>query len=243
MNWQTYDVGMQLNQAMFASGTDQTGYVLKPDSLRTSPSPRKLVTFTVDIISAQQLPRLQGMGPDDSINPYVEIELFCADDKRKGLAFGEGGVDTSARNGMSGIGQPHRRRTRIEQQNGYNPVFNDQFKLSLETKYPDLVFVRWVVRNSPDGRSFGGNNSVQLATFTAKLSSLSQGYRYLPLYDASGDQYLFSTLFCKITKSDPVPAQRAGFEGWRGDQKGIIRQLRHTLSKRTSPTEGQGEGL
>ncbi|EGC47308.1 phosphoinositide-specific phospholipase C [Histoplasma capsulatum var. duboisii H88] len=255
MNWQTYDVGMQLNQAMFASGTDQTGYVLKPDSLRTSPSPRylalscdskpkvdrKLVTFTVDIISAQQLPRLQGMGPDDSINPYVEIELFCADDKRKGLAFGEGGVDTSARNGMSGIGQPHRRRTRIEQQNGYNPVFNDQFKLSLETKYPDLVFVRWVVRNSPDGRSFGGNNSVQLATFTAKLSSLSQGYRYLPLYDASGDQYLFSTLFCKITKSDPVPAQRAGFEGWRGDQKGIIRQLRHTLSKRTSPTEKDRE--
>ncbi|EER40686.1 conserved hypothetical protein [Histoplasma capsulatum H143] len=113
--------------------------------------------------------------------------------------------------------------------------------MSLETKYPDLVFVRWVVRNSPDGRSFGGNNSVQLATFTAKLSSLSQGYRYLPLYDASGDQYLFSTLFCKITKSDPVPAQRAGFEGWRGDQKGIIRQLRHTLSKRTSPTEKDRE--
>ncbi|OAX81835.1 hypothetical protein ACJ72_03826 [Emergomyces africanus] len=251
MNWQTYDIGMQMNQAMFASGTDQTGYVLKPDSLRTSPSPRsialscdskpkvdrKLVKFTVDIISAQQLPRLQGMGPDDSINPYVEIEMFCADDKRKGLAFGEGGVNTSARNGMSGIGQPHRRRTKIEQQNGYNPVFNDQFKLSLETKYPDLVFIRWVVRNSPDGRSFGGNNSVQLATFTAKLSSLSQGYRYLPLYDASGDQYLFSTLFCKITKFDPVPAQRGGFEGWRGDQKGIIRQIRHTLSKRTSPTE------
>ncbi|KKZ65356.1 phosphatidylinositol phospholipase C, gamma-1 [[Emmonsia] crescens] len=251
MNWQTYDVGMQMNQAMFASGTDQTGYVLKPDSLRISLSPRsialscdskpkvdrKLVTFTVDIISAQQLPRLQGMGPDDSINPYVEIEMFCADDKNKGVAFGEGGVNTSARNGMSGIGQPHRRRTKIEQQNGYNPVFNDQFKLSLETKYPDLVFVRWVVRNSPDGRSFGGNNSVQLATFTAKLSSLSQGYRYLPLYDASGDQYLFSTLFCKITKFDPVPAQRAGFGCGRGDQKSIIRQIRHTLSKRTSPTE------
>ncbi|KLJ11133.1 phosphatidylinositol phospholipase C, gamma-1 [Blastomyces silverae] len=255
MNWQTYDVGMQLNQAMFASGTDQTGYVLKPDSLRTSPSPRhialscdskpkvdrKLVTFTVDIISAQQLPRLKGMGPDDSMNPYVEIELFCADDKKKGLAFGEGGVNTSARNGMSGIGQPHRRRTKIEQQNGYNPVFNDQFKLSLETKYPDLVFVRWVVRNSSDGRSFGGNNSVQPATFTAKLSSLSQGYRYLPLYDESGDQYLFSTLFCKITKFDPVPVQRAGFEAWRGDQKGIIRQIRHTLSKRTSPIERDKE--
>ncbi|PGH11125.1 hypothetical protein AJ79_05071 [Helicocarpus griseus UAMH5409] len=246
MNWQTYDVGMQMNQAMFAAGIDQTGYVLKPDSLRTSPSPRslalsgdakpkvdrKLIKFTVDIISAQQLPRLQGMAPDDSINPYIEIEMFCADDKKKGLAFGEGGVNTSARNGMSGIGQPHRRRTKIEQHNGYNPVFNDRFKLSLETKYPDLVFVRWVVRNSPDGRSFGGNNSVQLATFTAKLSSLSQGYRYLPLYDGSGDQYLFSTLFCKITKFDPVPAQRANLDASRGERIGIFGQLRQTLTKR-----------
>ncbi|EEH37166.1 1-phosphatidylinositol-4,5-bisphosphate phosphodiesterase [Paracoccidioides lutzii Pb01] len=256
MNWQTYDIGMQMNQAMFAAGTDQTGYTLKPDSLRTSPSSprslalcgdvkpkvdRKLVRFTVDIISAQQLPRLRGMGPEDSINPYIEIELFCADDKKKGLAFGEGGVDTSARNGVSGIGQPHRRRTKIEQQNGFNPVFNDQFKLSLETKYPDLVFVRWVVRNSPDGRSFGGNNSVQLATFTAKLSSLSQGYRYLPLYDGSGDQYLFSTLFCKITKFDQVPAQRPGFDLSRGDQRGIIKQIKHTLTKRTLSAERDKE--
>ncbi|KAK2795050.1 Phospholipase C [Onygenales sp. PD_10] len=257
LNWQTYDVGMQMNQAMFAAGTDQTGYVLKPDSLRTSPSPRslalsvdgkpkverKLVRFSVDIISAQQLPRLQGMGPDDNINPYIEIEMFCADDKKKGVAFGEGGVNTSARNGMSGIGHPHRRRTKIEQKNGYNPVFNDRFKLSLETKYPDLVFVRWVVRNSPDGRSFGGNNSVQLATFTAKLSSLSQGYRYLPLYDGSGDQYLFSTLFCKITKFDPVATQRADLDELRTDRIGIFRQIGQTVFKRAMSTERDKEFL
>jgi phosphatidylinositol phospholipase C delta len=39
-----------------------------------------------------------------------------------------------------------------------------------------------------------------LATFTAKLSSLKQGYRTIPLLDHNGDRFLFSTLFCKIRK-------------------------------------------
>jgi Phosphatidylinositol-specific phospholipase C, Y domain./C2 domain. len=251
LNWQTYDVGMQMNQAMFAAGTDRTGYVLKPESLRT-PNPsfeslsltdrrpkieRKLVRFSVDVISAQQLPRPRSMGPGENINPYIEIEMFSADDRGQSLAFGEGGMNASARNGMSGIGLPHRRRTRIEQSNGYSPIFNDQFKLSLETKYPDLVFVRWVVWSSLDGRSAGNNNSIQLATFTAKLSSLSQGYRYLPLYDGSGDQYLFSTLFCRITKEDPVPVTRLDLDELKAERVGIFRQIGQTVFKRSVSTE------
>ncbi|KAJ5578305.1 uncharacterized protein N7459_007269 [Penicillium hispanicum] len=245
LNWQTYDIGMQMNQAMFAAGTDRLGYVLKPESLR-HPLPdnetqrrkteRRLVRFSVDVISAQQLPRPRTIGPEDSINPYVEIEMFSADDRGQSLAFGEGGMDASARSGMSGIGYPHRRRTKIEQSNGYSPVFNDRFKLSLETKYPDLVFVRWTVWSSLDGRS-AGNNSVQLATFTAKLTSLSQGYRYLPLYDGSGDQYLFSTLFCRVSKEDPVPVQRLDLEELRAERMGILRQIGQTVFKRSSSTD------
>ncbi|OQE14467.1 hypothetical protein PENSTE_c035G07460 [Penicillium steckii] len=246
LNWQTYDIGMQMNQAMFAAGTDRTGYVLKPDCLRL-PAPgngnekrkteRRLVKFSVDVISAQQLPRPRSIGPDDNINPYVEIEIFSADDRGQSLAFGEGGMDASARSGMSGIGYPHRRRTKIEQSNGYSPVFNDRFKLSLETKYPDLVFVRWTVWSSMDGRSAGNNNSIQLATFTAKLTSLSQGFRYLPLYDGSGDQYLFSTLFCRIAKEDPIPAQRLDIEELRAERMGILRQIGQTVFKRSSSTD------
>ncbi|KAJ6013512.1 hypothetical protein N7540_008103 [Penicillium herquei] len=246
LNWQTYDIGMQMNQAMFAAGTDRTGYILKPESLRL-PAPdngnqkrkteRRLVRFSVDVISAQQLPRPRTIGPEDNINPYVEMEIFSADDRGQSLAFGEGGMDASARNGMSGIGFPHRRRTKIEQSNGYSPVFNDRFKLSLETKYPDLVFVRWTVWSSLDGRSAGNNNSVQLATFTAKLTSLSQGYRYLPLYDGKGDQYLFSTLFCRISKEDPIPVQRLDLEELRAERMGILRQIGQTVFKRSSSTD------
>ncbi|CAG8908093.1 unnamed protein product [Penicillium egyptiacum] len=244
LNWQTYDIGMQMNQAMFAAGTDRTGYILKPESLRLPAvgdgnqkrkMERKLVRFSVDVVSAQQLPRPRTIGQDDSINPYVEIEMFSADDRGQSFVLGEGGMNASARSGMSGIGYPHRRRTKIEQSNGYSPVFNDKFKLSLETKYPDLVFVRWTVWSSMDGRSTG--NSVQLATFTAKLTSLSQGYRYLPLYDASGDQYLFSTLFCKISKLDPISVQRLDLEELRAERMGILRQIGQTVFKRSSSAE------
>lgn len=246
LNWQTYDIGMQMNQAMFAAGTDRTGYILKPESLRLPAADdgkekrkmeRKLVRFSVDVVSAQQLPRPRTIGQDDNINPYVEIEMFSADDRGQSFVLGEGGMDASARNGMSGIGYPHRRRTKIEQSNGYSPVFNDKFKLSLETKYPDLVFVRWTVWSSMDGRSAGNNNSVQLATFTAKLTSLSQGYRYLPLYDASGDQYLFSTLFCKISKQEPISVQRLDLEELRAERMGILRQIGQTVFKRSSSVE------
>ncbi|KAL3467984.1 hypothetical protein BJX64DRAFT_81669 [Aspergillus heterothallicus] len=244
LNWQTYDTGMQMNQAMFAAGSDRTGYVLKPQSLRIAPlehdvriTERKLVRFSVDVISAQQLPRPRNMAPEGNINPYVEIEMFSADDRGQSFVFGEGGMNASARNGISGLGYPHRRRTKIEQRNGYSPIFNESFRLSLETKYPDLVFVRWTVWSSVDGRSTGTNGSVQLATFTAKLSSLSQGYRYLPLYDGSGDLYIFSTLFCKISKEDPISVRRLNADELRAERLGILRQIGQTVFKRTSSTE------
>jgi phosphatidylinositol phospholipase C, delta len=225
LNWQTYDLGVQMNEAMFASGTDRTGYVLKPKELRqarhSSDPPadaadartkkeKKLVKFTLDMISAQQLPRPKGWPADQTFDPYIELEVFCADDKAKGVASGEGGLDASARNGMSGQGAPHKRRTDIVRNNGFNPIFNEVFNISLETKFEDLVFLRWTVWSSNDGRSYGAN-SKWVATYTAKLSSLEAGYRHLPLFDSNGDQFLFSTLFCKIKKEAVVPVE--GYDG------------------------------
>lgn len=225
LNWQTYDLPMQMNEAMFASGTDRLGYVLKPRELRESQSiedeldepsihglgkiRKKLIKFSVDIISGQQLPRPEGIKPQDTINPYVEIELFSAEDKAKGVASGTGGQDASARHGMSGIGSPHRRRTKVAQANGFNPQFIDSFRLSLETKYPSLVFVRWTVFASQDGQNpQSGRPPITLATFTAKLSSIQEGYRHIPLFDHNGEQFMFATLFCKIKKEVPITVER-----------------------------------
>jgi phosphatidylinositol phospholipase C delta len=216
LNWQTYDLGQQLNEAMFASGNDRTGYVLKPADLRLeqtptqghSKAPKKEVKFAVKIISAQQLPRPRGLAQDANINPYVEFEMYSAEDN--GInAVGVGGQDASARNGLSGIGNPLRKRTRIVEGNGYNPVFDSELQLTVRTRFPSLVFVRWTVWNSLDART---TNHAPLATFTAKLNSIQQGYRHLPLFDSNGEQYLFSTLFCQIKKQDIVDAPEQDLE-------------------------------
>ena len=63
LNWQTADLGMELNQAMFARN-GRCGYVVKPEALRsrehlvkTQNSARVRLVLDIDVISAQQLPR------------------------------------------------------------------------------------------------------------------------------------------------------------------------------------------
>jgi phosphatidylinositol phospholipase C delta len=213
LNWQTFDLGQQLNQAMFAGGDDRTGYVLKPTALRRGSqttihgprkAPKKEVKFTVQIMSAQQLPRPRGLPQEANVNPYVEFEMYCAEDMGAN-AVGVGGQDASAPNGHSGIGNPLRKRTEIVKGNGYNPEFlhTPEIEMKVTTRFPSLVFVRWTVWHSLDAKT---TNYAPLASFTAKLNSLQQGYRHLPLFDSNGEQYLFSTLFCKIKKQEIVDA-------------------------------------
>ncbi|KAG9241692.1 putative 1-phosphatidylinositol-4,5-bisphosphate phosphodiesterase 1 [Calycina marina] len=247
LNWQTYDLGMQMNDAMFAGGCDQSGYVLKPRELREiqmmtevpkeagegyTKRERKNVNFSITVISAQQLMRPQALAANRSVDPYVEVEVYHADDKskeNKGVV-GVGGKDASGKDGLSGLGAPHRRRTDVVKENGFNPLFEKKFNFDLTTKYPDLVFVRWTVRCSPDGTNYS-DKGVPLATYTAKLSSLQQGYRTLPLLDNNGDRFLFSTLFCHI-KIDPATSIYVnGPEAT--ESLGVFKSIGRTIFNRT----------
>lgn len=221
LNWQTYDVHQQVNEAMFA-GADRIGYVLKPDELRhakhvpiadtIAEAPerkekkgKKIVKFSVDIISAQRLPRPRSQSTAVGMNTYIEFEMFTADDKARGIASGEGGTDVSARDGSSGIGSPLRKRTRMVEGNGFDPQYYETITMTAETKFASLIFVRWTVWHAPEGRRTASNASILLATFTAKLSSLQQGFRHLPLFNPQGEQYRDAKLFVKIKKEPPQP--------------------------------------
>jgi phosphatidylinositol phospholipase C delta len=271
LNWQTHDLGMQINDAMFAAGTDQSGYVLKPSSLREIKMltnvpeeagvgfvkrERKNVAFSIDVISAQQLMRPKSLPANRTLDPYVEVEVYHADDKSKDSkgVVGEGGQNASS-GSSSGLGTPHRRRTTIVPGNGFNPLFDRKFNFELTTKYPELVFVRWTVRTSRDGHSYD-DRSPPLAIYTAKLSSLKQGYRTLPLVDCNGDQFLFSTLFVRVSVEPatsiyvPSPEREGQLEkeGVNGKLKGIGRSMsmwprdrgegRGTVSPKTSVESG-----
>ncbi|KAK0720345.1 hypothetical protein B0H67DRAFT_599857 [Lasiosphaeris hirsuta] len=200
LNWQTYDTGMQLNQAMFDGGTDQSGYVLKPvegreilqidqkaeKAVESGKRPRKRVAFKVEVISAQQLMKPFNLGEKRTMDPYVEVEVLLADDMRNKTGAAPINPDQDT---------PLKYRTKIVPQNGFNPEFNETFSFNLTTKYPDLIFVRWSVKLADKF-----DRTPPIATFTAKLSSLNQGYRTIPLFNQYGERYLFSTLFCQIKK-------------------------------------------
>lgn len=226
LNWQTFDLGMQFNQAMFAGGKDGSGYVLKPRAFReiqmvseelATKRERKNVSFTIDIISAQQLMRPVNLGERRTVDPYVEIEVFLADDKR----------DKQDANGLP-LRRPLRYRTHVIRENGFNPVYDRKFSFDVRTKYPDLVFVRWSVKLSDGGAQ--NDRSPAVATYTAKLTSLKQGYRTLPLLDHNGDRYLFSTLFCRI-KVEPITSVFVDYDG-EGDNSNKLKSLSRTVFNR-----------
>jgi phosphatidylinositol phospholipase C delta len=203
LNWQTHDHAMQLNQAMFAGGPDSSGYVLKPRELRDiqvlpynsdlaqGKKERSVVSFSIDVISAQQLMRPAGLPASKSMDPYVEVEVFHANDKRDKK---EGEYTLPHRPDT-----PLKFQTEVIRENGFNPMFNEgNFRFRVTTKHPELIFVRWSVKLSSDGESYNNSSRPPAASYTAKLSNLKQGYRTLPLLNHTGDQYLFSTLFCRI---------------------------------------------
>lgn len=207
LNWQTFDLPMQLNYAMFAAGKDRSGYVLKPKDLREFrrldaeeataeqlklQRPRKQVRFSIEVVSAQQLTSTAALRANRSFNPYIEVEIYHANDKRD---------KKEDRSSVLSPVENLRACTSVAKANGFNPVFNSKFEFVVTTKFPELIFVRWVVRLSVDGANPNpiGDKTPPLAVYTAKLESLNQGYRTLPLYNQHGDKYLFSTLFCRTS--------------------------------------------
>lgn len=85
LNWQTLDLGFEINQALF-NRNGKCGYVLKPDALRIKEigknSGEKIrLAIDVTIISAQQLPRFKDSSKDkdredgDAIDPFVAVSI------------------------------------------------------------------------------------------------------------------------------------------------------------------------
>ncbi|KAI5790797.1 PLC-like phosphodiesterase [Pyronema domesticum] len=256
LNWQTYDLGVQLNDAMFASADDKSGYVLKPKALRARMTQdpiqdvadaklkkdKKLVSFSIEVISAQQLPRPKDHKFDDAIDPFVEVEIFSADDKAKGTSSGEGGIDLSDSKGVSGLGAPQKRKTKVVKDDGFHPRWNERMRFSIVTKFEELVFVRFLVYHSE-----GGEEKRLLASCAVKLVSLQQGYRHLPLNDITGEQYLFSTLFVKI-KIDPItlierdiPQRGSTIENLKTSAKAVFNRGLGHAKERVENKVGKGD--
>lgn len=89
-------------------------------------------------------------------------------------------------------------RTPVIKNNGFNPIWNHTLRIPFDCiSQPgmlELIFIRFVVKQ--EGRQ--KDDSEPLAVCCVSLGEVQQGYRHLPLYDATLSQYLFSTLFVKV---------------------------------------------
>lgn len=196
-NWQTNDVGQQINLAMFQSINQKntlihSGYVLKPEPLLQTVSKIKEIPeiynqfnqrnlngyyIQLKILSGQLLPRLK-KDPKitNNFGLYVSVE-FITDDLNssliKPLSIIKNGTLISETSAYS----------LIKEGNGFNPVWDMELSIQLKKLY--FVFLRLVVKT----------NDTSLATCCIKLDYLKRGYRHIPLYSLEGERYIFSTIF------------------------------------------------
>ncbi len=104
LNWQRWDEGMMLNEALF-TGSD--GYVLKPDGYRgmnlqaSTPGistesqvdaiTHKTLTLSIEFLAAQDVPLPLGDTKPERFHPYIKCELHVEDPAERTGAPIEGG--------------------------------------------------------------------------------------------------------------------------------------------------------
>lgn len=213
-NWQIYDAGQQINEAMFNVGHN-FGYVLKPKALRANKDQfRKPQDFrralelnrtnylNISIISAQQLPRPKGIKGSVAFDPYIEVELYSprvisveeTDANRGRITIRASEQEDSSSQAILKLDTPSAVfSTCAVPRNGFNPVWDETFHLKYFNNDQDLVFLRFLIKcNTLDKKN------VLLGSYCCKPEYLRQGYRHFPVYDLQGEKLVYSTIFLHI---------------------------------------------
>ncbi|XP_063101209.1 1-phosphatidylinositol 4,5-bisphosphate phosphodiesterase delta-4 isoform X3 [Cavia porcellus] len=129
MNMQTAGLEMDICDGFFRQN-GVCGYVLKPDFLRDAQtffhperpiSPYKAQILTIQVISGQQLPKVNNTKEKSIVDPLVKVEVF-------GIP-----ADTA------------RQETSYVENNGFNPYWGQT--LSFRVLVPELAMLRFVVKD------------------------------------------------------------------------------------------------
>ncbi|KAF2754126.1 PLC-like phosphodiesterase [Pseudovirgaria hyperparasitica] len=175
LNWQKWDAGMMLNEAMFA-GTG--GWVLKPEAYRShSISSHQEVAsdcgtmdLEIEFFAGQDLPLPPEEDPT-KFHPYVKCEIHVEQPEER---FGEPKGGSKAKEGE------YKERTKTAK--GLNPDFKREvlrFK-NVSGVVPALSFVRFKLMDDDRLRD-------DLAGWACyRVDRLQPGYRMLHLYDSEG---------------------------------------------------------
>lgn len=139
LNWQKWDAGMMMNEAMFA-GTG--GWVLKPEGYRSGStsttqnhaSSYGVLNLSIEFFAGQDIPLPPGEDDPDDFKPYIKIELHVETPEERHA----GDIRKEGRS----KGGEYKGRTKTVR--GIHPDFNGdtiEFK-SVPNVAPDLTFLR-----------------------------------------------------------------------------------------------------
>lgn len=177
LNYQTLDLAMQLNVGIFEYN-QRCGYLLKPEFMRRKD--RRLDPFaesTVDgiiagtvvihVLSAQFL-------SDKRVGTYVEVDMYGlpADTVRKKF------------------------KTKIVQNNGINPVYDEEPFVFKKVVLPELASLR-IAAYEDSGRLIGHR--------VLPVVGLCPGYRHVTLRNECGQPRPLASLFLHVIVKDYVP--------------------------------------
>ncbi|XP_069467442.1 1-phosphatidylinositol 4,5-bisphosphate phosphodiesterase epsilon-1 isoform X2 [Ambystoma mexicanum] len=178
LNYQTDDLAMHLNAAMFEANGG-CGYVLKPPVMwdkmcpmhqHFSPSERELESvepaiYSLTVISGQNVCPSNSTG-----SPCIEIDVL----------------------GMP-LDSCHF-RTKPIHRNTLNPMWNEQFLFRVY--FEDLVFIRFAIVEN--------NSSAVTAQRIIPLRALKRGYRHLQLRNLHNESLDISTLFINSRRMEEI---------------------------------------
>jgi len=181
LNYQTFDRGTDVNDAMFQQ-TNYQGYVLKPYYLRSGAEYRPSKAWsrlTIEIISAQKLVKPKFKDEGDIIDTQVTVEVLADSVMKEGKGSSDMGDEIK-----------NKYRSKVIRDNGFNPVFNE--KVSYNFKNPELAFLRIKVHE------YNLLKKQVIGSFTLPVKKLKSGYRHLTLRDRRGDPLPFSNVFIRV---------------------------------------------
>ncbi|OAA46984.1 1-phosphatidylinositol-4,5-bisphosphate phosphodiesterase 1 [Metarhizium rileyi] len=194
MNWQKTDMGMMVNEGMFA---DEKGWVLKPPGYRSSDksseshdeaTPGSTLNLRLIIFAGQSIPTESDDSKDEprsgsAIRPYVKVTLHI---EKSELSMSK---ETNENN--------FKKRTGAGVTN--NPRFPESKRqldfTGITNVVPELGFVCF--RVGDDSRM----SSSILAWACIRLDRIRPGYRYIPLMDMEGAPIPRGALYVKIEKT------------------------------------------
>ncbi|KAH9889246.1 PLC-like phosphodiesterase [Xylariomycetidae sp. FL2044] len=186
MNWQYWDEGMMLNEAMFSR---ENGWVLKPPGFLSEESPQGTLTphrnldLLITVLAGQHIPLPEGAssGGGKFFRPLVKCELHIEQEEERSGTY----ID------VAGKLREHECKQKTVAAKTDHPDFGAtkncfQF-MGIQNVVEQLSFVRFKVEDDVP-RLAAINRDPFSAWACIRLDRLATGYRFLHLLDVNGNE-------------------------------------------------------